>query len=121
MAVSNPDSLSRTVLVGGSSGLVGRALVASLERRGHRVLRLVRHEARDPQREIGWQPDVRKIDGARLAEVDAVVHLGGESIADGRWTAAKKERIRASRVDSTRLLSQSLAGLTQRPTVMVCA
>jgi uncharacterized protein (TIGR01777 family) len=53
--------------------------------------------------------------------VDAVVHLAGENIAGGRWTAARKEEIRRSRVEGTRRLSESLARLTRRPKVLVSA
>jgi len=56
-----------------------------------------------------------------LDRVDAVIHLAGESIATGRWTPAKKNRILASRVDSTRTLASAMAKLHPRPRVLVCA
>jgi len=61
------------------------------------------------------------LDAARLEGLDAVVHLTGENIATGRWTAEKKAKIRDSRVGGTRVLCDSLAGLKQPPKVMVCA
>ncbi len=66
-----------------------------------------------------WDPSAGTIDADRLAGVDAVVHLAGESIAQGRWTVAKKARIRDSRVKGTRLLAETLAGLPTPPGVMV--
>jgi uncharacterized protein (TIGR01777 family) len=61
------------------------------------------------------------IDSAKLEGLDAVVHLAGENIAEGSWTAEKKARIRDSRVKGTRLVSKALAGLNQKPRVLVCA
>ena len=60
--------------------------------------------------DVSWDPAGDRIDAARLEGTDAVVHLAGASIAAGRWTAARKELIRKSRVDATQLLSRALAG-----------
>jgi uncharacterized protein (TIGR01777 family) len=68
---------------------------------------------------VFWDPAAGLIDAGALAGLDGVVHLAGENIADGRWTAAKKDRIRRSRIDGTRLLAETLAGLKERPRVMV--
>ncbi len=67
---------------------------------------------------VGWDPSAGTIDAAGLEGVDAVVHLAGESVM-GRWTSAKKARIRDSRVEGTRLLAETIAGLSTRPGVMV--
>ena len=64
------------------------------------MLRLVRRPPRDDG-EIQWDPSEGEIDGAALEGVDAVVHLSGENLAGGRWTNARKKRIRSSRIDST--------------------
>lgn len=105
------------VLVSGASGLVGSALVQALEGGGHSVVRLVR---RDPAaNEIRWDP-AGGLAAKALEGFDAVVHLAGESIA-GCWTAAKKARIRASRVQGTGTLAAALARTGQPPKVMVCA
>jgi uncharacterized protein (TIGR01777 family) len=109
------------VLVTGSSGLVGRALVERLASEGHGVARLVRTLPREPQSEFQWDPAQGRLDPAVLEGLDAAVHLGGENISAGRWTASQKERIRGSRVDSTRLLARTLAGLSSKPSVLVCA
>jgi uncharacterized protein (TIGR01777 family) len=108
------------VVVTGSSGLVGSALVRFFAAGGHEVVRLVRRapKAKD---EAGWDPERGTIDAAALEGVDAVVHLAGDSIAAGRWTAAKKVLLRSSRVGPTRLLAETLAGLKRRPRALVSA
>ncbi len=109
------------IAVTGASGLIGSALVPALEASGHEVVRLVRHEPREPK-EIAWDPAAGSIDAERLAGMDAVVNLSGATIGR-RWTAARKREILASRVDSTTLLAETLAALEPRPRpkVLVCA
>jgi uncharacterized protein (TIGR01777 family) len=109
------------VLVSGSSGLVGSALIPFLTDAGHQVVCLVRSQPKDEASEVRWDPEAGDIDAAGLEGLDAAVHLAGESIAAGRWTAAKKDRILESRVKGTRLLAEALAGLEQRPKVLVSA
>lgn len=109
------------VLVTGSSGFIGSALVPFLEDRGHTVLRLVRRRPEPNGTEVSWDPVAGEIDRAGLAGVEAVVHLAGENIASGRWTAARKRRIMDSRVEGTRLLSETLAGLDPLPKVLASA
>jgi uncharacterized protein (TIGR01777 family) len=107
------------VLVSGSSGLIGSAVLENLIAGGHSVIRLVR---RAPgQNEVHWDPDAGTIATALLEGLDAVVHLAGENIAQGRWTQQKKERIRDSRVKGTQILCQALARLAQPPKVLVAA
>jgi len=108
------------ILISGSHGLVGAALIKSLEPEGHEIFRLVRH-APESRSEIEWSPDRYSIALARLEGFDAVVHLAGESIAEDRWTDEKKKRIRESRVKGTRLLGDALANLSQPPKTFVCA
>ena len=113
-----------TVAVTGSRGLVGSALAPALAAAGHRVLRLVRGGAAAPAvgaRVAHWDPESGALDSSALAGVDAVVRLAGESVAGGRWTEAKKRRIRSSRVDGTRGLAASLARLERPPRVLVSA
>ncbi|QRN95105.1 TIGR01777 family oxidoreductase [Archangium violaceum] len=108
-----------TVAVSGTSGLVGSALVPFLTTGGHRVRRLVRGqpEAGD----IAWAPGQGEMDLVALEGVDAVVHLAGAPIADGRWTEERKALIRRSRVEGTRVLCESLARLARPPRVLVSA
>ncbi len=107
------------IAVSGSSGLVGSALLPFLTTGGHRITRLVRRPAGGD--DIAWDVARGVQDLSRLEGVDAVVHLAGENIAAGRWTAARKEEIRRSRVEGTRRLSESLARLSRRPKVLVSA
>src|SRR5205807_5064213 len=109
------------ILISGSHGLIGSALASLLAGRGDRIVRLVRPGPASGPQEVGWDPAAGTIDGRALEGVDAAIHLAGESAARGRWTAAKKARIRESRVESTRLLARTLAGLTRRPRVLICA
>jgi uncharacterized protein (TIGR01777 family) len=109
------------ILVSGSTGLVGKALVSSLTGAGHQVIRLVRSQPGPGEKDIYWDPATGTLDANRLEGFDAVVHLAGESIAEGRWTAEKKARIRNSRVKGTQLLAASLAQQVQRPRTWICS
>jgi len=106
------------VVVTGASGLIGSALVSSLEDDGHEVIRLVRRPARD-SRERHWdanaEPDPALVDGA-----DAVVHLAAETIA-GWWTEKKKERILNSRVRGTDNIARAIAKAGHNPKVFISA
>jgi uncharacterized protein len=106
------------VAVTGASGLIGSAITWRLEAAGHRVSRLVRRTAGPG--EISWDPAAGLLDSRNLEGVDAVIHLAGENVG-ARWTATRKARIRASRVASTRLLSESLAALQRPPGVLISA
>ena len=108
------------LLISGSHGLVGTALIKLLEPEGHEIFRLVRY-APSSETEIEWSPERYSIALARLEGFDAVVHLAGESIAEGRWTDAKKKQIRESRVKGTRLLGDALANLSNPPKTFVGA
>jgi uncharacterized protein len=107
------------VLISGATGLIGETLIPELERGGHRAIRLTRSPA--SSEDVGWDPIAGQMDASRLEGIDAVVHLAGESIAEGRWTSAKKARILESRARGTRLLAEKVAGLPERPEVMVSA
>lgn len=113
------------ILVTGSSGLVGNALVPALIRAGHTVCRLMRPES-VPKNEthdgfqVAWNPTTGELGGAAVG-ADAVVNLAGASIADGRWSAQRKEMLRTSRIDTTRALVSALAKMNARPRVLVSA
>ena len=105
------------VLVTGSSGLIGSALVPALRGAGHSVVRLVRERpGADAAR---WHPDDGSLDRSALDGVDAVVHLAGENIAAGRWTAKQKARIRNSRVRGTALLARAMRERDTKPKVFL--
>jgi uncharacterized protein (TIGR01777 family) len=109
------------IAITGASGLVGTQLQAFLTTGGHQVLRLVRRPGRAERGEVSWDPAAGRLDPTDLEGVDAVVHLAGESIGAGRWIPARKERIRASRVEGTRLLATALARMERPPRVLVSA
>ncbi len=106
------------VLISGATGFIGSALVPELEAGGHRVTRLSRSQSGPGT--IHWDPEAGTIEGD-LEGTDAVVHLAGESIAEGRWTPEKKRRIVDSRVKGTRLLAEKISALETPPGVMVSA
>jgi uncharacterized protein len=114
------------VLVAGSTGLVGTALVEDLREAGHTVCRLVRPttDIRQVRGAVGfdvkWDPATGRL-GAAAVGADAVVNLAGASIAEGRWTAERKKLLRASRVDHTRALVNALSKMAARPRVLVSA
>lgn len=106
----------------GASGFIGSALVPALEADGHRVLRLVRPESKAGGGDtLSWEPMEGRIDAAGLEGVDAVIHLAGAGIGDKKWTPDRKRFIHESRVKGTTLLCETLAGLSNKPSVLVSA
>ena len=120
----------RTVVVTGSSGLIGSALCAFLGGGGHRVVRLVRSpeavrrwDRNDRERAVYWNVERGEIDADALAALrpDAVVHLAGENILGFPWNKAKKRAIWESRTRGTMLLARTLAALPHRPQAFISA
>lgn len=109
------------VLVSGGSGLLGSHLIPALQHEGCVVAKIVRHHVSGRSRNVAWSPQSGTIDMQGLEGFHAVVHLAGEAIDQGRWTAAKKERIRTSRVEGTRQLCEALAQVPRKPKVLICA
>jgi uncharacterized protein (TIGR01777 family) len=109
------------VLVTGSTGLIGSALVYQLKRAGHEPIRLVRHRGNFDEPVIAWNPESGQLNPGDLKGIDAVVHLAGHSIASGRWTPEVKRKIRDSRVKGTQLLASTLAGMENPPSTLICA
>jgi uncharacterized protein (TIGR01777 family) len=114
------------VLVTGSTGLVGNALVSALRREGHIVCRLVRPETKVETHtipegfDVKWNPVTGELGGAAVG-ADAVVNLAGASIAEGRWTTERKKLLRTSRVESTAMLVKALARMAARARVLISA
>lgn len=104
-----------TMAVSGSSGLVGGSLRTLLTLLGHEVRPIVRSPSDLPGTIAAWSGEGDQLDG-----VDAVVHLAGKSVAC-RWSDSAKREIRDSRVDLTRSLCETLASLTNKPKVLICA
>jgi uncharacterized protein len=115
------------ILVSGSTGFLGTALVETLQGDGHTVARLVRpgtaptKGAAAPQQTVAWDPVAARFDGAAAEGADALVHLAGASIAERRWSAAQKDLLRTSRIDATRQLIAALARLQRPPRTIVAA
>lgn len=114
------------ILLTGSTGLVGTALAQELQRVGHTVCRLVRpgtsaEAIRNSQGfDVNWNPSTGELGGAAVG-ADAVVNLAGAPIADKRWTPARKQLLRTSRIDTTRALVAALAKMSARPRVLISA
>ncbi|PYV49790.1 MAG: TIGR01777 family protein [Acidobacteria bacterium] len=106
------------ILISGASGLIGSALVPTIQSHGHEVVRLVRGPARAAN-ELQWEP-MTEVPPDLVSGFDVVIHLSGESVA-GRWTAEKKRRIRDSRVVSTGNLSSAVARADKPPSIFICA
>jgi uncharacterized protein (TIGR01777 family) len=109
------------ILITGSTGMIGTALIDFLKARGHRVTRLVRALAHISEPVVRWDPSAGVLPANEIEGCEAAVHLAGESIAGGRWTKAQKAKIRDSRVQGTMLLAETLAKLKQPPKVLVSA
>jgi uncharacterized protein (TIGR01777 family) len=115
------------ILVSGSTGFLGTALIEALEREGHTIVRLVRPDTGQPVvcsarvQSVLWDPVDGQFGEAAAEGSDALVHLAGASIADGRWNAARKNVLRSSRIEATRHLIGALSKLKQPPRVIVAS
>ncbi len=112
------------ILVTGSTGLVGRSLVAALTRSGHSVCRLVRPGTNTNDDaggfNVAWNPATGELGGAAVGP-DAVVNLAGASIGEGRWTEKRRGELRASRIESTRALVAALGRMNVKPSLFISA
>ena len=114
------------ILVSGSTGFLGTALIDVLEREGHTVVRLARphtakREADTGKLRVRWDPVGNDFEAEAAEGADALVHLAGASIADGRWNAARKKLLGTSRVEATRHLMGALSQLKQPPRAIVAS
>jgi uncharacterized protein (TIGR01777 family) len=96
------------VLIAGASGLIGRAATAALRADGHEVTRLVRRPPVDPD-ERTWNPAAGEVPLDVCRAADAIVNLSGADLAASRWTARRRNELRASRIDATQTLSKVFA------------
>jgi len=112
------------IAISGASGLIGTALRAHLAQAGHEVSTLVRGESA-AKNTISWKPyagpqeqpcDPRQLDG-----IEAFIHLSGENVAGGRWTATQKQRLRDSRLITTGNLVRLVSEVKPAPRVLLCA
>ncbi len=119
------------ILVSGSTGFLGTAVVETLEGQGHTVARLVRPgtarkdiagvQDQVQAQAVAWDPIASQFDATGAEGADALIHLAGASIAEGRWNASRKELLRTSRIGATRHLIGALAKLQRPPRVIVAA
>lgn len=106
------------VLVSGASGLVGTEVIRQLKEQGHEPLRLVRRKATAAD-EVEWNPSEGYLQPGIMETVDAVVNMAGATTGKIPWTAAYKQEIVNSRIDSTRTLVSAMQAAAKRPSVLV--
>ena len=115
------------ILVSGSTGFLGTALIETLEGQGHSIARLVRpatlrkNAAGGRAPAVPWDPVAGQFDAPSAEGAEALIHLAGASIAEGRWNPSRKELLRTSRIAATRQLIGALAKLQRPPRVIVAA
>lgn len=109
------------IIISGASGLVGTALTKTFRADGNTVVHMVRSDGPCSPGDIRWDPPSAQVDVPALEGADVVVHLSGASISDGRWTPARRALLRSSRIDSSRVLVDSLARLQRKPAVFLSA
>ena len=111
------------ILLSGSSGMIGKAVSKALTGRGDTVARLMRGGSKGvpAYTDVRWDPDRGEFDRVGAEGADAVIHLAGASIGDGKWTDERKNLLRTSRVDATKHLVSALAGLQAKPKIFVAA
>jgi uncharacterized protein (TIGR01777 family) len=107
-----------TVAVTGATGLIGSELVTRLRAQGHVVRRLLRSARDNGPDDTRWDVASGALPRNALEDVDAVVHLAGEPVAH-RWTAARKDAIRESRVRATKQLAAAVAAMDRPPRVFL--
>lgn len=111
------------ILLSGSSGMIGKAVSKALTGRGDTVARLMRGGSKGvpAYTDVRWDPERGEFDRVAAEGADAVIHLAGASIGDGKWTGERKNLLRSSRVDATKHMVGALAGLHAKPKVFVAA
>ena len=115
------------ILISGSTGLLGTSLIESLRGTDDTPVRLMRPMSAGsgtdsgPARTVRWDPVSGEFESAAAEGADALVHLAGSSIADGRWSTARKNLLRSSRIDAARHLVGALSRLRRPPRVVVAA
>ena len=111
------------ILMSGVTGLIGRTLSQKLKNDGHTIIGLSRSPERSGKSSVDamhkWEPESGLPPAAALEGCEAVIHLAGEPVAEGRWNEEKKRRIRDSRVISTRNLVEAMRTMATKPRVFV--
>lgn len=107
------------IVISGSSGLIGTALVEHLRGQGHTVIRLVRRSNGLAANEAAWDPAAGTLDPAVIDGADAVINLSGAGIGDHRWTDEYKRELLSSRTLTTGLLARTIAQVDRKPSVFL--
>ncbi|MDF2376172.1 MAG: TIGR01777 family oxidoreductase [Verrucomicrobiales bacterium] len=115
----NPPPRPLNILMTGATGLIGRALTGYLQTQGHTVIPVTRSPK--SAGDIRWNPEAQEIDLPADINIDGVIHLAGENVGNGRWSAKTKRHILESRRLGTRLISETIARLPKPPSVLVSA
>ena len=115
----NPPPKSLTVLITGSTGMIGKALSGYLQTQGHRVIGITRNP--QSNEDIAWDPDNGVLDIPASVDPDAVIHLAGENVATGRWNEKKRAAILESRTKGTKLIVEAVLKLKTPPSVFITA
>lgn len=110
----------KTIVVSGSTGVVGSALIPYLQTQGHKIVRLIRNRQQLCIGDVCWNPNAEIME-ERFEHADVVIHLAGEPIGDTKWTNEKKLSIVDSRVRSTSLLAKTIANMEHPPKLLICA
>ncbi len=118
---ANRNGEKKRILISGSGGTIGSALIPFLQTLGHDIIRLVRKKGKLVNDELFWDPYRGILDLEKAGKLDAVINLNGVNITDKRWTEKQKQSIFDSRVISTRLLAQKTACLDHVPDVFLSA
>ncbi len=102
----------------GASGLIGKSLKTFLSSQSHQVIPMVRHKNTEG---IYWNPELGELDFSQLEGFDAIIHLAGENIANSPWTKSQKTKLINSRTVSTKLITDAIAQLQNKPKIFMCA
>ena len=110
------------ILITGASGLIGRHLTPFLQAKGHTVAHLGRKKSPEsPVKQFSWDPEQGVIENGAVSWADAIIHLAGASVSEGRWTARRKQEIISSRVNSAKLLAKTILAEKAKINVFVSA
>jgi uncharacterized protein (TIGR01777 family) len=114
--------MSKNILITGATGSVGKELIPALQALGHRISILSRKEMEiEGINTFLWDVEHQKIDKKAFDQIDTIIHLAGEAIADKKWTDERKKEIIESRVASARLLYQTIKETNAPVTTFVSA
>jgi NAD dependent epimerase/dehydratase family enzyme len=114
--------MAKTILITGGSGLLGTYLTSFFSDRGYAVRQLGRgNKGKEAQGLFYWNPEKNEIDAEALRGVDVLIHLAGETVAGKAWTAERKQRILDSRIQSTRLLIDTINSSGYKPGKVIAA